>query len=424
MQPRPKAKAPPATVCPSPLCAPVDGRAYTRSVDHNIPFSFRVITGNSHPSLAEDVAALVGYEMMRRPNGTLLTPDTFANGEISIRYVTCLRGDDVFVVHPTCPNGRISVNDAILELLLMLHTARLSSAKRVTAIVPYIAYGRQSMMSSEGTPIAASAVAQMLQSLACDYLVTVDLSVAQIQGFFHHVPVTNISSTPIFRRYLQSQVQRGNLPPVDRLVIAAIGPHNVARAKELADMLGVWRCVTILPRRVVGNESFTRELAHRPTKTLQLDGATSCAGMVCITVDDIIDTVLTTATAVQMLMGAGAEYVISCATHGLFTTGAIQRVNDCEGLRECIVTDTTPQQEHCAQCPKLTVLTVSALLSMAVKRIHFEKAEKEDDWETRMWNEYDFDLAVCPISVAEHEHPSSPQMRLPVSLPSLDLLGP
>eukprot|EP00667_Euglena_gracilis_P018605 EG_transcript_19785 len=305
---------------PSPLCVPGDHRTlYQRCRDHLNPFSLRILTGNSNPKLAEDVAALVGYEMRRGHNNELVTPKKFANGEIDVKYITCLRGDDVFIVQPTCPSGGQDVNAALMELLLMLHTARLASAKRVTGVVPYIAYGRQNSMATEGTPIAATAVAKLLLSMHLDDLVTVDLNASQAEGFFHNVPVTNLSSTPVFRRYLQSRILRGALPPVDQLVMVAVGHHNISRARALGDMLGVWKYVTILTRRTAADGGFPKGILHRPAKVLQLDGAKQCEGMVCILVDDVIDTVITTANAVRLLMEAGAQYVIACATHGLFT---------------------------------------------------------------------------------------------------------
>jgi ribose-phosphate pyrophosphokinase len=393
----------PVTWPPSPLQAPVDRRVYTRYSDHCRPFSLRIITGNSHPALAEDVAALVGYEMRRSEDCHVLTPKVFANGEIDVRFVTCVRGDDVFIIQPTCPSKRQGVNTSLVELLLMTHTARLASAKRITTVVPYMAYSRQSTMSSEGTPIAAAAVGQLISAMQMDNVVTVDLNAAQCQGFFPNVPVTNLPSTPVFRGYLHSRILKGLLPPADQLVMVSIGHANITRARELGDSLGVWRYMTLITRHCVSDSEagHTKDLAHRPARMLELEGAKQCEGMVCITVVDIMDTFRTTASAVELLMEAGARSVIACATHGLFSTGAIDLINRCEALHEVIVTDTTPQAEHQIQCPKLTVLAISPLLSMAIKRIHGELAEKEDEWDTTEWNEFDFDLAVCPISSVE-----------------------
>jgi len=153
-------------------------------------FRIRLISGTANAELADNVAKCLNIEKCKTDI------KRFANGELNIKIVDNVRGDDCFIIQPTAGNGETDVNTAMMELLLLVHTLKLSSAKRITAIVPYYAYSRQDRKSEPRVPISASAVAQLLQCMGVDRVVTLDLHCGQIQGFFRNIPVDNLLMFP------------------------------------------------------------------------------------------------------------------------------------------------------------------------------------------------------------------------------------
>lgn len=287
---------------------------------------------------------------------------TFANGEIDIKLLNNVRGDDVFLVQTTC--GTMgepqSINTAVMELLLLMHTLRLSSAKRITAVVPYLAYSRQDRKTEARVPISCGAVAQMMLAMGMDRLVTVDLHCGQIQGFFGNTPVDNLYASKEFVKYLQEEIT-----DMSEWCVVSPDAGGVERARLLADALGVQNLVTILKRRVEKNQ----------VASMQIVG--DVKGMKCIIIDDMIDTAGTLIKACNLLGEKGAASVVACATHGILTNPACQRINDCKYLDQVVITDSIPQTEHLGMCKKLHVLTLAPLLAEAIYRIHNETSLSE-----------------------------------------------
>lgn len=315
----------------------------------------KVLGGTFNEQLAKDVCAVLQMPMEPTRVGT------FSNGEIDIKLANNVRGDDVYVVLSTCGTRETpqSINKAVMELLLLVHTLRLASAKRITAVVPYLAYSRQDRKTEARVPISASALAQMLLAMGMDKMICVDLHCGQIQGFFGNAPVDNLQAHKEFVKHLQKRMKKHN-EDMSNVCVVSPDAGGVERARILADSIGANQVVTILKRRVQANQ----------VDSMQIVG--DVAGMTCIIVDDIIDTAGTLVKAARLLESSGAKKVIACATHGILTDPACERINNCKILTEVVVTDSVPQQEHLTSCPKLKVLTLAALIAEAIYRTHNE----------------------------------------------------
>jgi len=292
----------------------------------------KALMGNANPKLGKDISEALGVRLCD------CEVAKFADGEINMQIKENIRGADVFVIQGTSP----PVNDNLMELLLLLQTIKLSSAKRITAVIPYYGYARQDRKTRPRVPISASAVAQLIETMGADRVVTVDLHCGQIQGFFHHTPVDNLFAEGEFIDTLRLKYPE----PAD-VVIVSPDAENVA---------------TILKRRAQANV----------IEAMQIVG--SVDGKKCVIIDDIIDTAGTLCKAAELLKENGATDVIACATHGVFSGGAaVDRIN-ASCLTAVYVTDSIPQEHNKARCDKLHVLSIAPLLARAIRRIHEEKS--------------------------------------------------
>mmetsp|Transcript_59338 Transcript_59338/g.68717 ORF Transcript_59338/g.68717 Transcript_59338/m.68717 type:complete len:341 (-) Transcript_59338:274-1296(-) len=315
-------------------------------------FRVRLLNGSSNPGLADAVSCCLNIEKCKSE------VKTFANGEISIKVTDNVRGDDCFIVQPTSANGAVDVNTAMMELLLMIHTLKLSSAKRITAIVPYFAYSRQDRKVQARVPISASAVAQLIQAMGVDRVVTLDLHCGQIQGFFRNMPVDNLMMFPEFCNYIKRQTW------FDQRTTVVVSPDagGVERANVMADRLGASHIVTILKRRKEAGK----------VDSMQTVG--NVEGFTCIIVDDMVDTAGTLVKACDLLKEMGAVRVIACASHGILTDPACQRLNDCVALEQLIVSDSISQTESMSKCSKLVVLPIAPLLAQTISLLHKDQS--------------------------------------------------
>jgi ribose-phosphate pyrophosphokinase len=322
-----------------------------RYADHHLTgpepsgFNIRLITGTANPRLAEGISKVLGIPLESVKTGR------FADGEIDLRIKNNVRGADVFVIQPCAPPD---VNDNLMELLLFIHTLNLSSAKRITAIMPYYPYARQDRKTRPRVPISASVVAQLLETMGPHRIVTVDLHCGQIQGFFHSTPVDNLYAEAELLKYLESKNFKK-----DELMVVSPDAGGVTRATRVADRIGALGVVTILKRRTVANQ----------VDSMQIVG--DVQDKTCVIVDDIIDTAGTLTKAAALLKEKGAAKVIAFATHGVFSEPAMDRINQ-SVLDEVCVTDSIPQHENLKRCPKLRVKSLVHLLAEAVERLHHE----------------------------------------------------
>lgn len=300
----------------------------------------KIVTGSSNPELAKAICNHLGCQL----TPTLAT--TFSDGELRIEIGDSVRGDDVFVVQPTCPPA---VNRNLIQLCLMLDALKRASAGRITAIIPYYGYARQDRKVSPRAPISAKMVADFISLAGADRVVTIDLHAGQIQGFFN-CPVDNLFAVPVMLDGLR-EIQK------DELVIVSPDAGGVERARAFAKRLNA-------PLAIVDKRR------DRPNQAHAMHVIGDVKDRVAIVVDDMIDTAGTLCAGAEVLLSFGAKRIIACATHPVLSGPAIDRINDAEALSEVIVTDTIPLGDKIERCPKLKVVSVAALLGKTIHNIH------------------------------------------------------
>ncbi len=299
-----------------------EGRMKT-TVNRDDARRMMVFAGRSSLALGEDIAKRLDIDL-----GSI-DVKTFANGEIYARFIESIRGADVFLVQSTCSvfNGiRQSVNDSLVELLIMINAAKLASARRITAVMPWYGYSRQDKKSAPREPITAKMVADILQAVGVDRVLTMDLHAGQVQGFFN-IPVDHMTAGPILAQYFQ------DLPEIrgERLVVVSPDAGRAKLANHFAEKLGASLAVLTKQRP-----------EHSEVEMTMLIGDVS--GKVAIMVDDMIDTAGTLVEGAKKVREHGAVKVYAAATHGLFSPPAFERLERCD-LAGLIVTDTVPLRE-------------------------------------------------------------------------------
>ncbi|MBQ3059413.1 MAG: ribose-phosphate pyrophosphokinase [Desulfovibrio sp.] len=300
----------------------------------------KIVTGSSNPELAKAICNHLGCQL----TPTLAT--TFSDGELRIEIGDNVRGDDVFVVQPTCPP---SINRNLIQLCLMLDALKRASAGRITAVMPYYGYARQDRKVSPRAPISAKMVADFISVAGADRVVTIDLHAGQIQGFFN-CPVDNLFAVPVMLEKLR-ELQN------EDIVIVSPDAGGVERARAYAKRLNA--PLAIIDKR-----------RDRPNQAQAMHVIGDVKDRVAIVVDDMIDTAGTLCAGAEVLLAFGARRIVACATHPVLSGPAIERINDATALSEVIVTDTIPLGDKLERCPKLKVITVAALLGKTIHNIH------------------------------------------------------
>ncbi len=297
-----------------------------------------LVAGRGHQALSNEVA-----EHLRTPLGECVL-STFANGEIYCRYGENIRSADVFVFQT---HGG-SINDLLMEQLIMIDAAKRASAKRITAVCPFYGYARQDRKAEGREPITARLVADMLTAAGADRVVTVDLHTGQIQGFFDF-PVDHLTAVPVIAEYLKQNV-------TGDAVIVAPDAGGGKLARRFADRLSA-DIAFIDKRRPKG----THNVAVATEVVGDIDGRT------CIIVDDMIDTAGTVVSAASLLIERGATEVFIAATHGLLSGPAVDRLKN-GPIREVVVTNTVPIPDD-KRFDTLRVLSIAPLLAEAIDAV-------------------------------------------------------
>ena len=298
----------------------------------------RVFTGNAHPDLAKAIC-----EYLRQPVGRAEVFE-FSNENTFVRIMENIRGRDVFIVQPLCS----PVNKSIVELLIFLDAAKRASADRITAVVPYYAYGRSDKKDQPRVPITARLIADILSVAGANRVLTLDLHAGQIQGFFN-IPVDELSALPMFARYFKDK----NLPD---LVVVATDVGISKKARDLAARLDA--PLAIVEKRRVGNND--------ETETLNVIG--DVRNKTAVLFDDEIDTAGSITNAAAALREEGARDVFACATHPVLSGPAVERIA-ASAITEVVVSDSIPVPEW-KRPRNLTVLSIAPLLGEAMRRIH------------------------------------------------------
>jgi ribose-phosphate pyrophosphokinase len=304
----------------------------------------KVFSGSAHPDLAREIASFLGVP----PGQSRLRrfPDT----EVSFQIDENIRGTDVFIVQPTCASQTGSVDQHLIELLIMIDAFRRSSAARITAVVPYYGYARQDRKDKPRVPISAKLVANILSAAGTNRVLTMDLHKAQIQAFFD-IPVDHLFAAPVIIGYLS----RLDYP---RLTLVSPDAGGAERARAYAKRLGAELAIIDKRRSEDGAAEVMNVIGD-------------VEGRTCILQDDLIDTAGTITKGALALMESGAERVLACAVHGVLSGPAIERIEK-SPIEKLIVTNTIPLAPAGQACRKIVVLSVARLLGQAIKNIHEE----------------------------------------------------
>ncbi|MBP7502559.1 MAG: ribose-phosphate pyrophosphokinase [Aquabacterium sp.] len=297
-----------------------------------------LFTGNANPALAQEIATNLGITLGKASVGR------FSDGETTVEIQQNVRGREVFVLQSTCA----PTNDNLMELLVMVDALKRASAQRITAVIPYFGYARQDRRPrSTRVPISARVVADLLETVGVNRVLTMDLHADQIQGFFN-IPVDNIYASPVLLSDLQAK-------KYDDLVVVSPDVGGVVRARALAKQLGCDLAI-IDKRRPKANVSEVMHIIG------EIDGRN------CVIMDDMIDTAGTLVKAAEVLKERGAKSVYAYCTHAVFSGPAIERIK-ASALDEVVITNTIPLNEAAKSTPKIRQLSTAFLFAETIRRI-------------------------------------------------------
>ncbi|WP_416407270.1 ribose-phosphate pyrophosphokinase [Agrobacterium rosae] len=303
----------------------------------------KVFAGNSNRHLAE---AICKYLNVPLGNATV---KRFADQEIFVEISENVRGEDVFLVQSTS----FPANDHLMELLIMIDAMRRSSAKRITAVLPYFGYARQDRKAGPRTPISAKLVANLITEAGADRVLTLDLHAGQIQGFFD-IPTDNLFAAPILARDVKEHYDTKNV------VVVSPDVGGVVRARSLAKRLDC--LLAIVDKR-----------RDRPGESEVMNIIGDVAGKDCLLIDDIVDSGGTLCNAAEALLTNGATSVTAYITHGVLSGGAVARVASSK-LRELVITDSIQPTTSVQSAHNIRVITTATLLGEAINRTSMEQS--------------------------------------------------
>ncbi len=303
-----------------------------------------VFTGNANPELAQQIGRALHIPLGQASVGR------FSDGETQVEIHENVRGKDVFIVQSTCA----PTNDTLMELVVMADALRRSSAGRITAVIPYFGYARQDRrVRSARVPITAKVVADMIQTVGVDRVLTVDLHADQIQGFFD-IPVDNVYSTPV----LQADIERQKY---ENLVVVSPDVGGVLRARAMAKQLNDADLAIIDKRRPKANEA----------QVMHIIG--DVENRTCIIVDDMVDTAGTLCKAAAALKNNGAKKVVAYCTHPVLSGPAIDNISKSQ-LDTLVVTDTIPLSANAKTCGRIRQVSMATMLAEAMRRTNNEES--------------------------------------------------
>ncbi len=301
-----------------------------------------IFAGNANPALSEGISEHLGIPL------TDVLVSRFSEGEIRVQIHGNVRGKDVFIIQPTCPPS----NDTLMELLILIDAARRASAKRITAVVPYYGYARQDRKDQPRVPITAKLVANLMVAAGAQRVLTMDLHANQIQGFFD-IPVDHLYAINAMCDYFIHK-------KVKDIVVVSPDVGGTKMARAYAKRLGAG--LAIVDKRRISPEK---------TEVMHILGEVQ--GKNAILVDDICATAGSIIEATQALKKQGAKDVYASVSHGILSGEAIPRIENCDELKEMVITDSIPLHES-KKISKIAVVSVAPLLAEAIRRIHEEES--------------------------------------------------
>lgn len=300
-----------------------------------------IFSGNANKKLANKICKSIKVEPGQ------ISVSRFSDGEVRVEIGENVRGKDVFVIQPTCP----PVNENLVELLIILDALRRASAQRITAVIPYFGYARQDRKDRPRVPITAKLVANILVSAGANRILTLDLHVGQIQGFFD-IPLDHLYATNVFLDYFRRK-------KIKNLVIVSPDVGGIKMARAYA-------------KRFHGELAIVDKRRNTPEATEVMHILGDVRGKNVILVDDIIATGSSLLEAARALKKAGAKKIFAAVTHGVLSANAIARINNSE-IDLLVITDSIPLIDN-KKTKKIKVISVGNLFAEAIKRIHFEKS--------------------------------------------------
>jgi ribose-phosphate pyrophosphokinase len=303
----------------------------------------KLVAGNSNPPLA---AAIADYLNMTL---TECAVKRFADKEIFVEILENVRGEDVFIIQSTS----FPANDNLMELLIINDALRRSSARRITAVIPYFGYARQDRKVNPRTPITAKLVANLITRAGADRVLTVDLHAGQVQGFFD-IPTDNLYAAPVMVRDVQAHFANGQITVVSPDV------GGVVRARLLANRIGAQ--LAIVDKR-----------RERPGEADVMNVIGDVQGRKCILVDDIVDSAGTLCKAADALLEKGAQEIYAYITHGVLSDGAVPRIGKSQ-IKKLVITDTIMPSAEVKAAHNIGVLTIAPLIGEAINRTTKEQS--------------------------------------------------
>ena len=298
----------------------------------------KLLTGNSNKNLSLKISKFLKTKLVHS------SIRKFSDGEIYIEVKENIRGNSIFIVQSVSSPA----NDNLMELLLCIDALKRSSAKNITAVIPYFGYARQDRKVAPRTSISAKLVSNLITKAGADRVVTVDLHAGQIQGFFD-IPVDNLFSTPIFARHIKKRIKNKNL------ICVAPDVGGTERARALGKILNIGLAIVDKRRPKPGQSQVMNVIGDVKGKT-------------CILVDDIIDSGGTIVNAAKALKQRGAKEVYVYITHGVLSGDAVKKIKN-SVIKNLVITDTIDNSEKTKNVKNIEVLPISALMGEAIKRI-------------------------------------------------------
>ena len=304
----------------------------------------KIFAGNSNPMLVDSICQSLGTSLGKSE------AKAFADGECSISVFEPVRGCDIFIIQSTCK----PVNDNLMELLVMIDAMKRASAGRITAVIPYFGYARQDRKAKSRDPISAKLVANLLTKAGADRVLTMDLHASQIQGFFD-IPVDNLMGAPLFANHFVSKYGKGN----EDVMVVSPDVGSVSRVRSFSHKLNMNMAI-VDKRREKANQS----------EVMNIIG--DVEGKTVILLDDMVDTAGSLCGAAEALLKIGkAKEIYACATHGVLSCEAIDRI-DSSCIKELTLLDTIPYPAGKTKSDKIKYLTVATVFAEAIERIHQE----------------------------------------------------
>lgn len=309
-----------------------------------------LVAGRNNKALAEEVAVRLGEQLGP------VSLASFANGELHCKFGESIRGADVFIFQGHCTTNEMSINDALMEQLIMVDAAHRASAKRITVVAPFYGYGRQDRKAEGREPITAKLVANLFKVAGAKRLVSVDLHSGQIQGFFDG-PVDHLTAMPVLIEWMAANLG-------DDLVVVSPDAGRVKVAERYANLLHADLAI-VHKRRVKGEKNMV--------EAKEVVG--EVVGRTCVLIDDMIDTGGTLVAAAEQLAERGARAVYAAATHGVLSGPAIERIN-ASVLEKVVITNTLPLPIE-KQSPKIEVLSAAGIIADAIDAVFEDTSVSE-----------------------------------------------